>query len=505
MLIAILPITDYATAKQHLFQIGNTHSADGIEFRLDYAPHWDLQAVSDLRKISHLPVIFTLRNQAQGGYFPHDETQRLQIMMSLCALNPDYLDLEYDVPRSFIQTIRQCYPAIKLILSYHHFSETPADLAGVFESIYYEEGYAFKIATQAQSTLDALRMLHWVSKMRAQHRIIGLCMGEAGQCTRILAPIVGSLFSYAYWEPEHITASGQLSLHELTTIYRYRHLNAATHIYALLGDPVHKSVGHLLHNRSIEMMGQNAVYLKLRVTAEELPSVMTVLGQLPLGGLSITMPLKETVVPLLDCLDTDAEAIQAVNTVVRQSQWVGWNTDGLGAMQALSAHDGTLMQKTIVVLGAGGAARAIVYAALVQGAKVIVLNRTVAKAKELADELGCEAYALAVLPELRSYHICINTLPEEAFQEPALRAIWQSNPMLPGVVAMDIVYHPVETTFLSSAKAAGCVCIPGFHMYIGQALLQIQHWFQPSDSLLQEIKKMMLRYFQPSELGKSMQ
>ncbi|MBP6918661.1 MAG: shikimate dehydrogenase [Legionellaceae bacterium] len=493
MLIAILPVTDYSTAKQQLFQL--VDSADGVELRLDYASHWDGNAVAELRKMCTLPVIFTLRSQAQGGHYPHSEEQRLQTILELCAFNPDYLDLEHNVPHEFILVIRQCYPAIKIIVSYHNFAETPADLAGLFQAIYHEDCYAYKIATQAHSTLDALRMLHWVLTVRTRKRVIGLCMGEEGQCTRILAPVVGSLFSYTFWDQSQATASGQLPLQDLTTTYHYRQLNSSTKIYALLGDPVHLSVGHIFHNRAIEIMGQNAVYIKLRVTAEELPAAMVLLRHLPIGGLSITMPLKETVVPLLDELSPDAQAIQAVNTVVRGRQWIGWNTDGLGAMQALSEQC-SLAGQTILLLGAGGAARAIAYAALAEGAKVIILNRSIAKAKILADELGCEAYALEVFHALKSYTLCINTLPETAFQDPTMQAIWQSNPILPGTVVMDIVYQPLlETTFLLAAKAAGCVCIPGFKMYIAQALLQIQHWFQPEATVIQEIKLLMQKIF----------
>jgi len=492
MLIATLPVTDYSTVKQQLFQLAD--SADGVELRLDYASHWDGKAVAELRKMCALPVVFTLRSQAQGGHYPHSEKQRLQTILELCACNPDYLDLEHDVPQQYIKSIRQRYPAIKIIVSYHNFVETPADLDALFQALYQENCYAYKIATQSQSTLDALRMLHWVLSMRSRHRIIGLCMGEAGQCTRILAPVVGCLFSYAFWDRSQATASDQLSLQDLTTTYHYRQLNSSSKIYALLGDPVHLSVGHIFHNRAIEIMGQNAVYIKLRVTAEELSAAMVIVRQLPVWGLSITMPLKETVVPLLDKLSPDVQVIQAVNTVVRERQWTGWNTDGLGAMQALSEHR-SLDQQTILLLGAGGAARAIAYAALAQGAKVIILNRSIAKAKILADELGCEAYALAVFPALKSYNLCINTLPEAAFQDPTMQAIWQSNHILPGTVVMDIVYQPVETTFLRAAKAAGCVCIPGFKMYIAQALLQIQHWFQPEATALREIKLLMQEFF----------
>jgi 3-dehydroquinate dehydratase/shikimate dehydrogenase len=493
MLIASLAIKDYSTAKQSLFQLADR--ADGVEFRLDYAPHWDLGAISALRQACTLPVIFTLRRQTQGGHYPHTEAERLQTLLNLCALNPDYVDLEYDVPQKYIQAIRQRYPAVKIILSYHNFAETPPDLVGFFKTMQQTDCFAYKIATQAQSVLDALRMLQFVMQMKTQHRIIGLCMGEAGQCTRILAPIVGSLFSYAAWDPSQTTAPGQLSLQDLTEIYHYRQLNDATKIYVLLGDPVQGSVGHIVHNRVIRFLQKNAVYVKIRVSAADLPMAMHLLHGLPCVGGSITMPLKEKVLPLLQDLDPSAQVIQAVNTFVMQDRrWIGMNTDGLGAMQAVAAHL-PLAGQTIVLFGAGGAARALAVVASQQGAKLIILNRTLEKAKQLAEELHGEAYPLDMFPTLHSYTLCINTLPESAFQTPELQAIWQPKYILPESTAMDIVYQPRETYFLNIAKAAGCQCIFGHHMYINQAILQIQHWFQPSEETLLHVREMMERYF----------
>ena len=493
MLIAIIPVTDYLSAKQQLFQLSDR--ADGIELRLDYAPHWDIQELTALRQACTLPVIFTLRNQMHGGFYPYSEAQRLQTLSALCALNPDYLDLEFDVSEMYIQSIRNSHPAIKIILSYHNFAETPADLPRLFQSIYQPNCYAYKISTQAQTTSDALRMLHLVFALRNQHRVIGICMGEKGQCTRILAPVVGSLFSYAYSDHAQTTAPGQLSLDELTTRYHYRELSPATKVYALLGDPVHLSVGHILHNQAMAMLEKNAVYVKLHITQLELPFALTALKQLPFWGFSITMPLKEVILPLLDEMDSDACAIKAVNTVVRkQQQWLGLNTDGLGAIRALSGQKALNLQ-TIVLFGAGGAARAIAYTARSLGAKVIILNRTLATAKKLADEFDCEAYELEAFTAMTSYSLCVNTLPEKAFEDSAIQAVWHPNYILPGTVAMDIVYQPIETAFLRIAAAAGCRCIPGFQMYIAQALLQIQHWFQPPDEMIIQIQTLMEKFF----------
>ena len=492
MLIAVLPVTNYLSTKQALFQLAD--SADGVELRLDYAPHWNITEVNALRKATRLPVIFTLRNRTQGGHYPHSEAQRLQTIFALCTLLPDYLDIESMVPKAYIHALRQRYPAIKIILSYHNFIETPADLSALFASVYQEPIYAHKIATQARSTLDAVRMLQWVLSMRTQHRVIGLCMGELGHCTRILAPVVGSLFSYAYADKPQTTASGQLSLLELRSVYHYRALNAETKLYVLLGDPVDLSVGHIVHNKAIEILAQNAVYIKLCVTEQELPELLQRLRQLPLGGMSVTMPLKKTIISFLDQIDAAARVMQAVNTVVCAEQWSGLNTDGMGAMHALQAQ-GPLAEKIIVIFGAGGAARAIVYALLAQGARVMVFNRTLAKATALAEEFGCDAYPLELFPRLTSYHLCINTLPEKAFLDPFIQTIWHAKHILPGIVAMDIVYQPIETTFLRTAKKANCVCLPGFYMYMAQALLQIHYWFQPASQAIAEIRHFMQRYF----------
>lgn len=477
---------------QHIFQL--TDRADGIELRLDYLADWDMTALAALRQACKVPVIMTLRSRAQGGHYPHLESQRIQALMALCALNPDYLDVEYDVPVAHRQAIRQCYPAIKIILSYHNFQETPADLLALFEMMYQPDCYAYKMVTQAHSSVDALRMLHCVLTHQDRYNIIGFCMGEAGQSTRILSPIVGNRLCYAYSDSNHAVAPGQLSIQDLLTIYHYRQLNTTTQVLALLGDPVDKSVGHILHNRAFSVLHQNAVYVKLRVSPEELLLALAWVKQLSFMGLSITMPLKEDVIPLLDEIDDTARSIGAVNTIVRQhNHYLGLNTDGLGAIQALAAHT-SIAGQTILVVGAGGAARAIAYEALRQHANVMIVNRTFATAQRLAEDLGCDAYVLDALPTL-TYTVCINTLPESAYQNPDMVTLWQASHVSPNIIAMDIVYQPIETAFLRLAKAAGWRCIPGFAMFIAQALLQLQHWFQPKEAQINEIQTLMQQFF----------
>jgi 3-dehydroquinate dehydratase / shikimate dehydrogenase len=496
MLIAVVPVKDYHSAKQKIKSVSTR--VDGVELRLDYLQIRDMSAVSALRHACTLPVIFTLRKVSQGGVYNQDEAQRLQDISRLCQLKPDYLDIEYDVPENFVQNIKLNYPAIKLICSYHNFTETPEDLTAVLQSLRHPCFYAYKIATWANKTQDALRMLRFMNRHHREDSLTGICMGEEGQSTRILSAVVGSAMNYAVLDDQEKTAPGQLTVDELLTIYHFRALNTMSNVYALLGDPVHLSVGHVLHNQAIQFLQKNAVYLKLRVSCDELPSVIAQCRHLPFYGLSITMPLKECILPLLDEVECSSP-IKAVNSVVRQEEkYSGFNSDGMGAIQALSDKVEVARQK-IVILGAGGAARAIAYEACRHKAEVVILNRTLNRATRLAKELGCKvkAYDLNHRPCLKDigYTVLINTLPEVAYAEPSLQELIQPHTLLPHTVAMDIVYQPVNTSFLQIAQQAHCICIFGYEMYIYQALMQIQHWFQPSERELEEIKNRMRCYF----------
>ena len=359
MLVVAIPVTDCASALVAMAQM-SAH-VGGIELRLDYLATLDIEAVASLRHACHLPVIFTLRSQAQGGQYPHDDAQRFAAILALCALAPEYVDLDCDVPETLLQTIREAYPAIRMIISYHQYDHTPKDLLAVLHRIQRPGQMIYKIATYAHSSLDALRMVQFVRQYHDQYRLIGLCMGEDGACTRILSPMMGNVLTYACGDVP--TASGQLSVEDLITQYHYHQINTETRFYALLGDPVTQSVGHILHNQAIGLLMRNAVYLKWRVCAAELPEMVALCRGLPLDGLSITMPLKQSMVAWMDKIEPTSQPIDAVNSMVQQgSQWLGFNTDGLGAIQALQEHV-LLSQQTILILGAGGAARAIAYEA----------------------------------------------------------------------------------------------------------------------------------------------
>ncbi len=495
MLVTSIKTKDHHAANQ---QINSANvQADAIELRIDYSNSFNLNKISLLLKQSKLPIIFTLRKKSQGGFYQYGEDQRLTKILALCQLNPDYIDPEHDIQTGFLKDVKSAYPDIKLICSYHNFNETPTNLESILQSMENPFFYAYKIATLANKTSDSLRMLNFVKKFHKKYILTGICMGEYGICTRILSPIIGNAMNYTSLDEAQATAPGQLTANELMKLYHYQKLNSESKIYALLGDPINLSAGHILHNEAIEYLNQNAIYIKLRTTTDDLPKTIEQCHNLPFFGFSITMPLKEAIFPLLDEIQAISQPIKAINSVtVHNNKYTGFNTDGIGAIQTLNKRINIAKQK-IIVLGSGGAARAIIYEALQNKAEVIILNRTLTKAMKLADEFGCKAYDLNNLTSLKklNYVAIINTIPNNAYSEEHTKKLLNSNHFLPNAFAMDIVYQPMDTLFLQAAQKAHCTCIYGYEIYISQALIQIKKWFNPNENQINEIKNRMKEYF----------
>jgi 3-dehydroquinate dehydratase / shikimate dehydrogenase len=372
-------------------------NADVIELRLDYWQPFDFVALKRLRQLIIKPVIFTLRAKSHGGYFQQSERLRLQCLATLCELSPDYIDLEYNIDPLWIAQLHAKYPAIKLIASYHNFDHTPDDLDSIFANMQSPLFDCYKLATLAHSSIDCLRLLNFVRTRSIQYHLTGIAMGEYGTVSRILSPVVGNTMLYANTDQQNRTAPGQLTIDELNHIYRVPQLNKATKIYALIGDPICYSQGHIIHNYIYQILMTNAVYVKLAITPAQLPEAMLQLKQLKIAGVSITMPLKESILPYLDDIDPLAQAILAVNTIVtNQNHWLGQNTDGQGAITALLKR-GDIQQKTIIIIGAGGACRAIAYYAKLYEARVIICHHNRQKAQRLADEFALDCISLESL------------------------------------------------------------------------------------------------------------
>jgi 3-dehydroquinate dehydratase/shikimate dehydrogenase len=451
---------------------------DAIELRLDYLKKIDLSEITALRQTLTLPVIFTLRKKSQGGLCDLCDPERLAIVQALAKLQPDYFDLEFDTPTDFITSFKKKHPTIHIIGSYHDFKKTPDDLAQLFHSIDKPYFDTLKIATFANNLCDTLRLLIFI-KDTSQHRpIIGMAMGEYGQSSRILAPVVGSTMTYGGVDETSLAAPGQLTLQEMTEVYRVHLLDHKTAIYALLGYPIEQSPGHLFHNKKFTEQAKNAVYVKLKLASEALAESISLFKQLPFAGFSVTIPHKETISIFLDGLQGDAALMKTVNTIqCQEGKYLGFNTDGVAAIDVLK-NKIALKDKKILILGAGGSAKAIGHALTTNGAHITFCNRTLSRAQTLATQYQADAIDFDTLLGLEklSYEVIINTLPDDAFVTQCTD--WKiPHAIHTHCIAMDIVLKPLDTLFLERASSAGYVCIAGDALYKAQALEQWEIWF----------------------------
>ncbi len=252
-------------------------------------------------------------------------------------------------------------------------------------------------------------------------------------------------------------------------------ISGATRVAAVIGSPVRHSLSPALHNAAFEQLGVDWVYTAFDVAHGRAQAAVDAMRTLGLGGLSVTMPHKEGIARAVDSLDAAAAALRSVNTVVPQADGSlkGYSTDGAGFVASLVAAGVGVDGRNVCVLGAGGAARAIIDALGRAGAaRIAVLNRTFSTAQEAVHLAGAVG-AIGVAHDVRDADIVVNATSigmgsnDLPCDPAALRA---------GQVVADVVYHPRDTALLRAARAAGATAIDGFGMLVQQAALQQQLW-----------------------------
>ena len=463
--------------------------ADVLEFRLDLFNFKKTDAIRHLLEATKCRVMFTLRHRSQGGEYSGDQLMRYEQIRTLARLQPDYLDIEYDVIDELFVEVAQIAPNTEVICSYHDFESTPQELDLILEAMMMKKAAIYKLATMANTINDSMRMLNFLKKnLKKKVRIAGICLGKKGECTRILAPVFGSAITFATITEELKTAPGQLTADILLNIYRFHQLNPDTDIYGLIGDPVSRSTGHLFHNRFYREHNINAVYVRFPVGSDEAHQFMQYAKKLHFRGLSVTMPLKEWILSELDLATDDVNEIGACNTIVfEDKKLLGCNTDGLGAVQALEKYT-SIAGKHVVVIGAGGTAKAVIYVLKQKGAFVTIVNRTLQKAEQLAEQFSAKARLLNNFASVaeEGYDILINATPIGMFTEKETLPI-PADKLLPDRIVMDIAHNPKETPLLREAKKRGCTPVLGSEMFELQAEQQLNTWF--SDHFVDRIDK----------------
>jgi shikimate dehydrogenase len=249
-------------------------------------------------------------------------------------------------------------------------------------------------------------------------------------------------------------------------------INQHTDLYGVMGFPLSHSLSPALHNTAFSITELNAVYLAFET--RDLDRCLQGMRGLGIKGMSVTLPHKSAVIPLLDEVDNRAKRIGAVNTIVnRGGRLMGYNTDAHGALHALEQKT-QLMGKTGIVIGAGGAARAVGFILREKGVELTVANRSPERGKALADALACPFIPLDELGE-QTADILIHTT--SVGMVPHTDACLVPKRFLkPGMVVMDIIYHPIETKLLRMARDRGCEILSGMEMFIHQGAEQFRLW-----------------------------
>lgn len=449
---------------RHLVEQG----AELVELRLDYIRR--NVNFKRLLKDRPCPVVATCRRPEDGGKWGGTEEQRLMMLRAAIADGVDYVDLEDDIADKIPR-----YGTTKRIVSRHNFQETPDDLEELHARLAGLDADIVKIATLAHNTHDYLRILRIVRDSSVP--TIGIAMGEIGVPTRILAGKFGSPFSYATFHHERTLAPGQLSYDQMKGIYGYESINKDTEVFGVIADPIGHSLSPAIHNAAFQAQKMNRVYVPFRVPRESLEEFLLECPELGVRGLSVTIPHKEAVIPLLTDVDPVAREIGAVNTIIFDGKKrIGYNTDQQAAMQTLAAASAReaeskwLQSRVVLLLGAGGVSRAIGHGLKKAGAHVVISSRTLLRAEELAGRLDCEAVAWEKRHSVDA-DILVNGTPV-GMHPKVDESPYHAETMPRQMIVFDTVYNPEQTLLVKTARKRGCRSITGVDMFIGQAMLQ---------------------------------
>ena len=444
--------------------------ADILELRLDLIDSFDLNL---LLNAANKPIIVTARSKIDGGQFKGSEEARLGILHAALEAGADYIDIEVSTPREHLQPFLESHATSKIIISYHDFSHTPEDLYPLYEAMNAMPGEIIKIVTYARDLSDNLKMFKLLEHAKNENKkLIGLCMGDLGEISRVLSPLYGGFLTFGSLEIGQESAPGQMPAKDLKNIYRVNEAHENFNVYGVIGNPVSKSMGYLIHNSAFSEIHSPDIYVSFLV--ENVEKFFIDFKNF-FKGLSVTMPAKENIINLLDRVDDTAQKIGAVNTVVQENNtWVGYNTDCLGAITAIEACT-SLNDKNILILGSGGTAKAIGYGIKKKGGRLtITYNRNKERAEFLAKELESDLIDCRDAGT-RSIDILINCSP--VGMSPNINETpFLGRDLKEGMVVFDSVYNPLETRLLREAKDAGCRVIPGTELFVNQAAKQFELW-----------------------------
>jgi 3-dehydroquinate dehydratase / shikimate dehydrogenase len=413
-------------------------------------------------------LIATCRRRAAGGRYGGTIAKQLVHLADAIRAGCAWYDLE-------IETVRECPRELLDVLlgegrqlaSAHFFERMPKNLSRVAAELRRGQPEAIKIAAHCASLAASRKLLDFARKQR---NIIAIPMGDAALPVRILA--LRERNSFAYTPVENATAPGQVSLAEIKDLYRADRLGTRTRVYGVIGDPVGHSLSPAMQNAGFAARRINAIYVPFLV--RDLRDFLDSIEPLGIRGFSVTLPHKEAILRHLDGCDPLAARIGAVNTVVVRGggKLYGYNTDYVGVLQAIEKRM-SLRGSSVLIVGAGGAARAVAFALTQAGASMCVTARRPAQANALAKAAGGEVIARNRVRR-EFFDAIVNATP--VGMHPAVASSPLDARELNCRLVFDTIYRPRVTKLMELASRRGIETVSGVEMFVAQGTAQWEIW-----------------------------
>ncbi len=448
--------------------------ADVIELRLDACAGIGRSRLAELFAGVGRPVLAAVNGPEAFGTFAGDDAARIRALHDAADAGAAWIDVPWTLARQ-LGPVRA--PARRCV-SRHVLDGTPRDLAALVaetESVLLP-GDRLKIVTHAACAEDGVRVLLAVAeRARAGAPIVGFASGAAGAFTRVLAPVFGSLATYA--APARgtgaPTAPGQVPVDELRASWPARGPDSATRVFAVLGRPVGHSLSPRVHGAGLRVLGLDAVYVAMEPAS--IAGVLELCADPRFCGFSVTMPFKSEAARLSIDADEGVRACGAANTLLRTPfGWRALNTDATAVREcvaaALQQAGRGIDDARAVVVGTGGAARAALHG--LAGARCFVAGRDAAKREELARAFGATACALGDVGRIE-YDVLVHTTPLGSRAHADMLPV-AAGALRRGAVVLDAVYLPRETPLLRAARAAGARTVGGADWFLRQACGQFR-------------------------------
>lgn len=458
---------------------------DVVELRVDYLDPDERFYIRRFPALAGVPSILTVRRKREGGRFTEGEGARIILLAGGLAFadtekrrNFAYVDLEEDLDVPSLEEAARTF-GTRIIRSFHDFHGVPADISQRLQALRRNGDEIAKVAVMPNNLADTERLFAAAAENEQAEKII-LGMGPFGASTRMLAGRMGSVLCYTSPRDEpdlECAGPGQPDPIDLVDTYRFRVIRSSTKLFGVIGDPLVAPVAPGLQNPAFARIAMDAVYLPFRT--DDPARFFSFADRIGIQGVSIAFPFEERILPFLSGRSAEVDRIGACNLAIRvPGGWYGYNTaaESFSATLLERLNRTRLTRQRVVLLGAGGAAKAVAAELHRLGARVCILDRTEFRARDLAERYGFSWGALdgrGVQLLAKFGRIIIQATSVGMNPQPDADPL-ELYRFTGKETVMDLVYNPPRTRMLERAAAAGCATISGRQMLERQVRVQFK-------------------------------